>query len=381
MAEKILVVDDDLDTLKLVGMMLERQGYGILAASSGQQALSVARSEKPDLIVLDLMMPDIDGLQVARQLRSDPETQNIRILMFTARTQMDDKLEGYDAGADDYLVKPIQPRELVAHVRAVLKRGGNASSALANRERGALIGFISPKGGVGVSTLTINTGVALSTDARKPVIVADFRPGCGTIGPELGLANPQGINRLLALDAETITPAAIEAELIEQPGGVRLLLSSADPWDARNARLEDHFAAIARNLPYLATYALLDLGPALTLVNLKAIDECQQLILVIEPVGNTIAQARRLYDRLVENGYAESRIMPVLVNRQRAGMQLSLGQAQDQFGHPIHQVFTAAPELAYQAQVSNTPMALRQPDGVTTQQFVSLARKVLQPVQ
>jgi pilus assembly protein CpaE len=382
MAEKILVVDDDLDTLKLVGMMLERQGFNILAASNGQQALNLARSEKPDLIILDLMMPDIDGIQVARQLRSDPTTQNILILMFTAKSQLDEKVEGFDAGADDYLTKPIQPRELIAHVRAVLKRSGEVrvAPARSNRERGALIGVIAPKGGVGVSTLTVNAAIALQKASKKSVVVADFRPGGGTIGLELGLSDSQGLNHLLALAPEAITPEAIEAELVEHPSGVRFLLASSDPGDARSIIESDHFAAISQNIAYTARYTVIDLGPGLTPVNQKVIEDCQHIILVLEPVGQTIAQARTMYDRLVGNRHGEEAITLVLINRQRAGMQLSLGQAQDLFGRTIPVIVTAAPELAYQAQVSNTPMILRQPDGVTTQQFASLVQKVLQLV-
>jgi DNA-binding response OmpR family regulator len=88
MPEKILVVDDDVDTLRLVGLMLQRQGYEIVAASSGRQALSMARSDDPDLIILDVMMPDMDGYEVTRRLRSDQSTSTIPIIMFTAKTQL-----------------------------------------------------------------------------------------------------------------------------------------------------------------------------------------------------------------------------------------------------------------------------------------------------
>jgi len=114
MADKILIVDDDLETLRLVGLMLQRQGYEILAANNGNQALLQARSEKPDLIVLDVMMPEMDGFQFSQQLRKDPDVGNIPILMFTAKGQVDDKVAGYEAGADDYLTKPVHPAELVA---------------------------------------------------------------------------------------------------------------------------------------------------------------------------------------------------------------------------------------------------------------------------
>ena len=122
MPEKILIVDDDIETLRLVGLMLQRQGFNIVAANNGTQALAQAAHEHPDLILLDVMMPDMDGYQVTRKLRKDPQTANTPILMFTAKTQVDDKLAGYEAGVDDYLTKPVHPVELVARIKVLLAR-------------------------------------------------------------------------------------------------------------------------------------------------------------------------------------------------------------------------------------------------------------------
>lgn len=129
MAEKILVVDDDVETLRLVGIMLQRQGYQIITAANGSQAITLTNLERPDLIILDLMMPDMDGYTVTREIRSNPRTSHIPILMFTAKSQVDDKVIGYDAGADDYLVKPFHMEELLARLRALIRRAGGHASA------------------------------------------------------------------------------------------------------------------------------------------------------------------------------------------------------------------------------------------------------------
>ena len=120
MNKKIMIVDDDLESLKLVGLMLQRRGYEIVAAHSGDQALSKAKIEPPDLVILDIMMPGLDGYQVCQQLRADPTTARMPVIMFTAKTLVGDKVAGFQAGADDYLTKPIHPNELVSHVEALL---------------------------------------------------------------------------------------------------------------------------------------------------------------------------------------------------------------------------------------------------------------------
>ena len=117
--KKVLIVDDDAKTVELVKLYLSRDGYRVLTAYDGNEALRLARESHPDLIVLDLMLPGIDGLEVCRTLRRE---SGVPIIMLTARTTEDDRLEGLDLGADDYITKPFSPRELAARVRAVLRR-------------------------------------------------------------------------------------------------------------------------------------------------------------------------------------------------------------------------------------------------------------------
>jgi two-component system alkaline phosphatase synthesis response regulator PhoP len=120
--EKILVVDDEEDILELLKYNLSREGYKVSCAASGEETLSAVRSGVPDLIVLDLMLPGIDGLDVARQLKDDPKTRDVPIVMLTAKGEEADIVTGLELGADDYITKPFSPRILVARVKAVLRR-------------------------------------------------------------------------------------------------------------------------------------------------------------------------------------------------------------------------------------------------------------------
>ncbi len=117
--KRVLVVDDDVKTVELVKLYLNRDGYRVLTAYGGVEALRLARESHPDLIVLDLMLPGIDGLEICRTLRAETD---VPIIMLTARTTDQDRLTGLDLGADDYVTKPFSPRELAARVRAVLRR-------------------------------------------------------------------------------------------------------------------------------------------------------------------------------------------------------------------------------------------------------------------
>jgi two-component system phosphate regulon response regulator PhoB len=120
--EKLIVVDDEDDILELLKFNLEREGYEVLCAATGEDALSLARSRNPDLIILDLMLPGIDGLEVTRMLKNEPKTHVIPIVMLTAKGEEADIVTGLELGADDYITKPFNTKVLVARIRAVLRR-------------------------------------------------------------------------------------------------------------------------------------------------------------------------------------------------------------------------------------------------------------------
>jgi len=126
--DHILVVDDERDILELVRYNLEKEGYRVSAVATGEDALSHARTRTPDLIVLDLMLPGVDGLEVCRNLKNDPKTMSVPIVMLTAKGTEADVVAGLELGASDYVTKPFSPRVLTARVRAVLRRGSEVES-------------------------------------------------------------------------------------------------------------------------------------------------------------------------------------------------------------------------------------------------------------
>lgn len=122
MAKKILVVDDEAHIRELIRFNLEKEGLVVVEAVDGAAAVKSARAEKPDLVVLDLMLPNIDGLEVCRSLKKDVELSGIPVIMLTAKSEEIDKILGLEMGADDYLTKPFSPRELLARIKAVIRR-------------------------------------------------------------------------------------------------------------------------------------------------------------------------------------------------------------------------------------------------------------------
>ena len=121
-SKKILIVEDERDILQLVKLYLEKEGFRTITASTGPEGLKQAKQEKPDLVILDLMLPEIDGLEICKRLRSAPETAMMPIIMLTAKAEESDTVIGLELGADDYVTKPFSPKALIARVKALLRR-------------------------------------------------------------------------------------------------------------------------------------------------------------------------------------------------------------------------------------------------------------------
>ncbi len=381
--ETILIVDDDLDTLKLVGVMLQRRGYRIMAANSGPKALAMVKEEVPDLILLDVMMPEMDGFEVARRLRANPQTANIPILMFTAKSQVDDKLAGFDAGADDYLTKPAHPAELLARVQKLLRqpRGTSPLQAAKPIATGWSIGLIGAKGGLGTSTVAINLGILLHQESKKEVIVADMRPGQGTIGLELGHPALTGLASLLSLGPKRITAQAIEENLVSYLPGLRVLLASFDPAETAHSTDVDTLEAIANQIRQFGDFTILDLGASLQPATMKILPLCNEVIIVVDGYPNTVKIAKALVDHLMQHGVGQGRLSAILVNRTRADVQLTWQDIQNRLGIPIATVVPPVPEVAYRAQNNEKPFVLLQPHGLVASQLGRVARQQIQKAQ
>ncbi len=125
MPPKILIVDDEPDILEFIKYLLEREAYSVEIAANGIEAIQKSRSFKPELILMDVMMPMMDGIEACRQIKMQPDTKNIFIMFLTARSEEYSEIAGFEAGADDYIHKPVKPRLLLSRIKAILKRGKN----------------------------------------------------------------------------------------------------------------------------------------------------------------------------------------------------------------------------------------------------------------
>jgi pilus assembly protein CpaE len=373
MLEKILIVDDDPDTVEFLRILLVRQGYRPLVAENGLKALELANAHIPELIILDVMMPGMDGYEVARSLHRRPETALIPILMFTARTQPEDKVAGYEVGVDLYLTKPVHPLDLQANIRALLAQRKSRKAALA--ERGYLVGVLSAKGGSGVSTVALNLAVAMARQQNLKTIAAELRPGLGSWNEELNLNRKTGLANLLAKDILEINQNLVEMQLTNSMTGVRFLLAGGESSaDVELSTAVHQYEVVFQELLTLSKVVIVDIGTPFLMAFPLILDMCNEVIVVTEPSLLSVRRTAHLVEELRDKGFGSSKMIDlVIVNHTRSDLTLSMTQIEEALHQTVALGFPPAMELAEHAVQMGQPMCLVQPDALISTQFTKLS--------
>src|SRR4051794_37255358 len=203
MAGKVLIVDDQAMMLKLMAYPLEQEGYTIVTAMTGVEALQKIQSEQPDLVILDVMLPDTNGIEVTKRIRQVLHLTDLPIIILSGQTELAAKIQGLESGADEYVTKPVDPKEMAVRVRTLLARTQRLRQVVVTptggrARQGKIIAVIGAKGGVGTTTLVANMAAGLGMRNYKTVAV-EMRPYFGTLARHFGAAVTATINDLLEM--------------------------------------------------------------------------------------------------------------------------------------------------------------------------------------
>ena len=366
---KILIVDDDPKAVKLMGYILYKEGYEVVPALSGKEALKLLKEEKPDLVILDIMMPEMDGYEVCRRIRADPETAKVPVIMLTAKAMLEDKIAGFEAGADDYITKPVLPAELLARVRVLLSR-----AAAAEALRGKTIAFVGAKGGVGVTSVAINVGVTLVKEG-KPAVLLDMQPYGWATANLLGLTLSRVDQTFLRLRPQELDKEKVESFINEHSSGLLVFPSILPDFSSQNIS-EDLVKKLIEVLSSMADYVLIDVGSRFTPPAQVALKGANKVVLVTEADSLALKMGASLIRELENFGVRGVKLIVVVVNRTRSETALTKFQAEEILGHSIQVLIPPAPELFQQAEKSNTPAVLLQPNSLVADQIRALVELI-----
>lgn len=297
MSAKILIVDDEPTLLKLVGFALYGAGYQALTARSGPEALRMVEEEAPDLMILDVMMPGMSGLDVLEELRSRPATAGLPVMILSARTHVPARIEGLEAGADEYVTKPVSPKELVARVGALLERTRRMQEAATGRH-GQVFSCIGAKGGVGTTTVAVN--IALALTARTDSVAAlELQSGPGTMAYQLGQVPSRSLANLLEREPEEISETSLRDALTPASGGLQVLAAPPSA-DSPTLLSVDHSRAIVHGLARIADYTIVDLPSRPVPSSRAALRQSDMVLLVCEPDPAAV-RAAKAWLQLLDN--------------------------------------------------------------------------------
>ena len=373
MSEKILIVDDDRELLRLIAFPLHRAGYETVGATDGSQALEKVRTEKPDLMILDIMLPGLDGIEVCKRLRGHPETVTLPIIMLSALTAVDDKIKGLEAGADEYLTKPISPKEVVARVRALLERTGRLRQ-VQPREGGKVLGFIGATGGVGTTTTTLNVAIAL-TQEEESVVAVELQPYYGSFSVHLGQAPQETLHDLLALDARQINERTLRMHLVHDASGLQILYGPYETTGYQEATAEQ-VGTVIEGLAPLADYVLLDLPSIPSPATETALRFCEHVILLLKPEPASIAAGRAMLGTLRSWGIGLGVVEAVIVNHAPLAVGVNATDIAEQLGCEVVGIIPPSADAVVAAQKQGRPLIVTQPQNPANARFVELASRL-----
>lgn len=325
----ILVVDDDADLRPLMKLTLMKLGHTPTLAARGEEGLTAALTGQFDALILDIMMPDVDGYEVARRLRADPRTHTLPILVLTARAQLADYETALEAGANDYLAKPFNAEELNAKLNAILQLNQpRAATGPASTLTGQVTTVLSLRGGVGTTTMAVTLAGALTRSGKKTCLV-DLSPSGGHATLQLRL-RPQTTWLDLPL---TVSPNTISQSLLQHESGLQVL--AAPPMPVRRPLGSEQFQMTLNALRGAYAQIIIDAAPTLDDATSLALTTSRTVILVCTPEVGAVQTAIGTLRVLANLGVAEGKLK-VLLNQvtpeaglPQAAVEKALGRAMD----------------------------------------------------
>ncbi|MEP6807731.1 MAG: response regulator [Chloroflexota bacterium] len=380
-ATKVLVVDDDLNIQRVLVFVLKQEGYEVIVASDGAAGVEMALEAQPDLILMDVAMPKLDGYAATQQIRAAEEIARVPIIMLTAEADVEQRVKGLRAGADDDIVKPFHPLELMARIKALLARGGPSSSKASAEPptMGRLCLFYPAKGGVGTTTIAINTAIALARDLKRrtALIDANLQFGDLRVFLDLGLDTASIVN---AVNEPDLDLDLLKKLMVSHRSGVELLLAPPSPASAdivverqqQGPGVLSNLLALSRRL---YDYTLVDMSQTIDDFNLQLFDEADVIYVVMTADLSCLKNVPLVLETMDSLGYEKGK-MQLVLNRSNAYTGINVSNAESALGHKIDYQIINEYRGAISALNSGEPFMSSRPDMPLSKSVLDFARAI-----
>jgi pilus assembly protein CpaE len=381
-ATKVLVVDDDLNIQRVLVFTLKQEGFEVHVASDGQAGVEMAASIDPDLILMDVAMPKLDGYSATQQIRAADSGRRVPIIMLTAEADVEQRVKGLRAGADDDIVKPFHPLELIARIKALLARSGGLQKPKAGTEAptlARLCSFYGAKGGVGTTTLAINAAIALATRLRRrtALVDANLQFGDERVFLDLGLDSSSIVNAITEPDLDA---DLLKKLLVTHRSGIDLLLAPPNPEQAdivveRQRTEPGTLTNILHLLRKSYDYTILDTGRTIDDFTLQLFDESDVIFVVMTADLSCLKNVRLVLETMDSLGFERNKVQLVL-NRSNAYTGINVDNAESALGRKIDYQVINEYRGAISALNSGEPFMSSRPDGPLGQNLSKFAQDI-----
>ncbi|MBN1979107.1 MAG: response regulator [Anaerolineae bacterium] len=366
---KILLIDDDSEFLDMLNLLMRRSGHQTILSADGPDGLVKAKADPPDLAIVDVMMPDMTGYEVVRKLRADPSTASLPIIILTARGQPVDRQAALDAGADEYMSKPVTMAELAERVEELL---GKPVSARPTLLKGAFV-MLSLRGGVGVTTLAANLAVMLAQAGDRAACLLDLCSSSGHAALQLGLRPEPNWSDLVGVGG--IDAGAVDAHLLQHGSGLQVLASPVFPVVGPQGVSRPIAQAMLRALQQEFSIVVVDAPSVLDEAAMAAVEMALAVVLVVtveSPSIQTALGTLRALKRWLPKCYT-------VINQVSPGAQLPAEAIERTLKRPVIGMIPFDPAQA-QALAQGAPQAVRDPASPLAQGVQQLAQNLVQVV-
>ena len=361
---RVLLIDDEQFYFKLIRKTLKEAEYELEYAKTGSEGLSKIPTFEPDMMIVDLKLPEMDGLEILERLRRDPKYSHIPVIVITAQDILSEKLKAFELGADDYLVKPFQPEELVARM-GILARRGKAMQMVhqmgsAARSTASVIAVHSLRGGVGCSSIVVNLGLAFYKLWGKQTLLIDGVLTAGQVSLMLDGKPAATWENLVGSDAENLDDIVITNLMVPHKSGIRYIASPRYPI-AADTFTTDTLHQLMEKLKAQNEFILVDTSHDFSDMTIQMLSMSSSILLVMAPEMaslRTAISALEIYDRLA---FPMDKVK-IILNNNSSSPAIKQAQLEKVLKHPIDFVLPFEAGEVNRALNFGQPFILNNPD-------------------
>jgi len=362
---QVLVIDDDPVIRKIIATILVRQGHQVVAASDGKEGLAAVEAQKPDVAIIDVMMPGIDGYEVTRRLRQDPDLIHLPILILTGRSELQEKLNAFEAGADDYMSKPFEPAELIARLSKLLRWGEAVRAAqtpgAALAEGAWLLAVHSLRGGTGCSSMAVNLALGLTALWERPILLLDMVPAAGQVALMLNAPPRRTWADLMGYQPDELDIEMVQRVITRHDSGLDFVAAPTYPEEGEGLSGEGMKVTLDL-LRSRYEYIVVDLPHDFGDVSLQVLDAADVMVLMLAPEMGSVRAASAALTTYGKLGYRDEKIRLVM-NWIFERKGLAQSAVEDALRFPISLVLPFAPDTFVSAINLGRPLLLHEPEG------------------